>query len=192
MRIIETPLPGLVILEPHEFTDARGSFCEVWNAREFQRLGLPERFVQDNQSVSFERVLRGLHAQLHYPQGKLVRVLAGEVYDVAVDMRPLSPSFGRWHGISLDPTSARQVYIPPGFAHGFCVVKAPAVFAYKCTGYYMPGDEFAIRWDDPELGIDWPEKDPVMSEKDLRAMSFKAAVEMLPKEYGEAKGDNMP
>lgn len=167
MNIVRTALPDVLIIEPKLFGDARGFFFESWNARAFAAAGIPDAFVQDNHSRSAKNVLRGLHYQIEQPQGKLVRVIAGEVYDVAVDVRRSSPTFGRWVGMTLSADNKRMVWIPPGFAHGFVVVSDYAEFLYKATDYYAPEHERSIAWNDPELGIDWPlDGEPVLSAKD--------------------------
>lgn len=167
MKVIETELPGVLVLEPRVFGDARGFFLETYRAALFDELGIPG-FVQDNHSRSQRGVLRGLHYQLEQPQGKLVRVTRGRVFDVAVDVRRGSPTFGRWSGIELDDESLRQFYIPPGFAHGFLVLSEVADFVYKCTDYYHPASEYGIAWDDPAIGIDWPLREVTLSDKDRR------------------------
>ena len=166
MKVIATELPGVLLLEPKTFGDARGFFMETWQAARYHEAGMPERFVQDNHSRSRRGVLRGLHYQLTQPQGKLVWVTRGAVFDVAVDIRRGSPNFGRWYGCLLDDVDHRQLYIPPGFAHGFCVVSEEADFFYKCTDYYHPQSERGIAWNDPEVGIQWPLRDVSLSGKD--------------------------
>jgi dTDP-4-dehydrorhamnose 3,5-epimerase len=156
MKIIETSLPGVLIFEPKVFGDERGFFVETYREQVFAEAGLNLTFVQDNQSRSQRGVLRGLHYQLQQPQGKLVRAARGRVFDVAVDVRRGSPTFGQWFGAILDDESHRQMYIPPGFAHGFVVLSDVADFVYKCTDYYHPQSETGIRWDDPKIGIKWP------------------------------------
>lgn len=156
MNVIETALPGVLIIEPQVFGDARGFFVETYNEARYQDAGIAERFVQDNHSRSQRGVLRGLHYQVQRPQGKLVWVERGEVYDVAVDVRAGSPTFGRWAGCLLDDTGHRQFYIPPGFAHGFLVLSDGADFVYKCTDFYDPTSEQGIAWDDPDIAIPWP------------------------------------
>jgi dTDP-4-dehydrorhamnose 3,5-epimerase len=178
MKLIPTAIPGVVIVEPDVFGDARGFFMESWNERSFAELGLDMRFVQDNHSRSQQGVLRGLHYQLAHPQGKLVRVTQGEVFDVAVDLRSDSPTFGRSVGERLSEENQRMLWIPPGFAHGFYVISAQADFQYKCTDFYMPDDERAIRWDDPELGIEWPlvsDAPPNVSARDAAAPLLRDA-----------------
>jgi len=173
MKVIATELPGVLLLEPKVFGDARGFFMETWQAARYHQAGMPERFVQDNHSRSRRGVLRGLHYQLVQPQGKLVWVTRGAVFDVAVDIRRGSPAFGRWYGCVLDDIDHRQLYIPPGFAHGFCVLSEEADFFYKCTDYYHPPSERGIAWDDPDVGIDWPSRDVSLSGKDLQNRRLK-------------------
>jgi dTDP-4-dehydrorhamnose 3,5-epimerase len=169
MHVEATDLPGVLLIEPKAFGDARGFFLETWNARRYVEAGLPGTFVQDNVSFSQRGVLRGLHFQNPHAQGKLVYVLQGEVFDVAVDVRPDSPTFGRWVGVTLSGQDHRQIWIPPGFAHGFCVTSETALFAYKCTDYYCPECEGAILWNDPDIGIAWPIETPSLSAKDAAA-----------------------
>ncbi len=166
MNVLETKLPGVLIIEPDVFGDARGYFMETWQRDRYAQAGLPIHFVQDNLSFSTRGVLRGLHFQNPNSQGKLVFVLQGEVFDVAVDIRAGSPTFGQWVGVTLSSENKRQLYIPEGFAHGFCVTSDTALFAYKCTDFYNPAAEGGIIWNDPDIGIDWPVKRPVLSEKD--------------------------
>ncbi|HYQ72089.1 MAG TPA: dTDP-4-dehydrorhamnose 3,5-epimerase, partial [Gammaproteobacteria bacterium] len=149
MRLLPIDHPELLLIEPDVYRDARGFFLESFHARRYAELGIAERFVQDNHSRSGRAVLRGLHYQLDNPQGKLIRVVSGRVFDVAVDIRKGSPYFGRWFGVELSGENHHQLYIPPGFAHGFCVLSEQADFHYKCTDYYVPGDEYGIAWDDP-------------------------------------------
>ena len=168
MKIIETSIPEVLILEPKVFGDERGFFYESFNAAAFEEAtGLKRQFVQDNHSKSQRGVLRGLHYQIQQPQGKLVRVVAGEVFDVAVDLRKSSPSFGRWVGTHLSAQNQRQLWIPEGFAHGFVVLSESAEFLYKTTDYYAPEHERSLLWNDPELGIEWPfDEAPQLSAKD--------------------------
>ena len=167
MNIIETNLPGVLLLEPKVFGDARGFFLESWNRKAFAGLGLDQDFVQDNHSRSARGVLRGLHYQLNEPQGKLVRVVSGAVFDVAVDVRKSSPHFGQWVGYELSADNHRMLWIPPGFAHGFLVLSDAADFLYKTTAYYAPQWDRGIRWDDPKIGVQWPlEGAPTLSAKD--------------------------
>jgi dTDP-4-dehydrorhamnose 3,5-epimerase len=161
-------IQGLYEIQPQVFGDNRGYFLETWSQRDFEAAGLNPRFVQDNQSHSIKGVLRGLHFQKACPQGKLVRVIEGEVFDVAVDIRPGSSSRGKWHAVILSGEKQNQFYISEGFAHGFLVLSKTAVFAYKCTGFYHPGDEDGVIWNDPAIGIKWPNlgMDYILSEKD--------------------------
>ncbi|WP_167146425.1 dTDP-4-dehydrorhamnose 3,5-epimerase [Pseudomonas sp. OTU750018] len=181
MQAINTELPGVIILEPKVFGDQRGFFFESFNARDFaDATGLQCAFVQDNHSRSAKGVLRGLHYQVQQTQGKLVRVTAGEVYDVAVDLRRSSPTFGRWVGVHLSAENNRQLWVPEGFAHGFVVLSEFAEFLYKTTDYYAPEHERCIRWDDPTLAIDWPlDSAPQLSAKDQAGVSFVDA-QVLP------------
>jgi dTDP-4-dehydrorhamnose 3,5-epimerase len=167
-------IPEILIIEPDVFRDDRGYFLESYHRGRYQSHGIPERFVQDNLSSSTRGVLRGLHYQLGVPQGKLVWVVHGEVFDVAVDIRRGSPTFGQWVGMTLSSENCRQAYIPQGFAHGFCVLSETALFAYKCTDYYAPGEERGVRWDDPSLGIDWPISNPILSDKDKAYPTLRA------------------
>lgn len=171
MKIIETTLPGVLVIEPKVFGDARGFFIETWRESLLSQAGVAVKFVQDNHSRSQRGVLRGLHYQLVQPQGKLVRVSRGAVFDVAVDVRAGSPNFGKWYGTVLDDTDHRMMYVPPGFAHGFCVLSDVADFIYKCTDYYHPASEQGIAWNDPEIGITWPDMGvpPTLSGKDQAA-----------------------
>lgn len=165
MNVIETALKGVLILEPRVHGDARGFFQETWRADQSLALGLPP-FVQDNHSRSSRGVLRGLHAQHRRPQGKLVRVTRGAVFDVAADINPASPTYGQYVGVELNDQNHRQIYIPPGYVHGFCVLSDDADFLYRCTDYYQPGDEIGVVWNDPDLAIAWPETHPQLSAKD--------------------------
>ena len=165
MQVSKTPIDGLLVIEPKVFADPRGLFYEVYSENRYNEHGIP-RFVQDNHSVSKKSVLRGLHYQVNSGQDKLVRVTQGEIFDVAVDIRKQSPTYGEWWGLSLSETNNLQLYIPVGFAHGFCVLTESAEVLYKCSDYYSPEDERGILWNDPDLAIDWPIKDPILSEKD--------------------------
>lgn len=178
MKIHETDIPGVLIFEPRVFGDHRGYFLETWREDLFQEAGVTHAFVQDNQSSSHRGVLRGLHYQIRQSQGKLVRVLAGRVFDVAVDLRRSSPTFGRWVGAELSAENRRLFWVPPGFGHGFYVLSEMAEFAYKCTDYYAPQHERVIRWDDPRIGIDWPLVDgvpTVLSAKDEAGLPLAEA-----------------
>ena len=165
MQVSKPPIDGLLIIEPKVFADPRGVFYEVYSENRYNEHGIP-RFVQDNHSVSKKGVLRGLHYQVNSGQNKLVRVTQGEIFDVAVDIRKQSPTYGNWWGLSLSEMNNLQLYIPVGFAHGFCVLSESAEVLYKCSDYYSPKDERGILWNDPNLAIDWPIKDPILSEKD--------------------------
>ena len=165
MQVSKTPIDGLLIIEPKVFADPRGIFYEVYSESKYNEHGI-SRFVQDNHSVSKQGVLRGLHYQVNSGQDKLVRVTQGEIFDVAVDIRKQSPTYGKWWGLSLSETNNLQLYIPVGFAHGFCVLSESAEVLYKCSDYYSPEDERGILWNDSDLAIDWPIKDPILSEKD--------------------------
>ena len=168
-----TLLEGLLVVRPRVFRDERGAFLETWNQARYAEAGLAVTFVQDNVSVSHRGVLRGLHAQrAPYEQGKLVTVLQGRAFDVAVDIRAESPTYGRWFGLELDGAAGTQLYIPPGFLHGFLALEDDTVFAYKCTTPYRPEAEFSVRWDDPELGITWPQTDVVLLARDASAATF--------------------
>lgn len=169
MKVIETSLPGCLVIEPAVFGDERGFFFETWNAERFGQHGLPTKFVQSNVSCSSKGVLRGLHYQWPNPQGKLVGVLEGEVYDVAVDIRQGSPHFGRWTAAVLSAENKRQFWIPEGFAHGFAVLSERAIFSYLCTAGYDKAADASVRWDDARIGIDWPTSSPVLSDKDAKA-----------------------
>jgi dTDP-4-dehydrorhamnose 3,5-epimerase len=169
MKLTQTPLPGIILIEPKVFGDARGFFLETWNRRRYLEAGFPDvEFVQDNHSRSTRDVLRGLHYQRQHPQGKLVQVATGRVFDVAVDVRVGSATFGQWYGCILSEDNHNQLWIPPGFAHGFCVLSDVADFQYKCTDYYRPDDEGGVLWNDPAIGIDWQLDKPLLSEKDQR------------------------
>src|SRR5690606_18729953 len=169
MKVIQTSLPGCVVIEPAVFGDERGVFFETWNAERFGQQGLPTRFAQSNVSTSTKGVLRGLHYQWPRPQGKLVSVLEGEVYDVAVDIRRGSPTFGRWEAVVLSAENQRQFWIPEGFAHGFAVLSERAVFSYLCTDVYVKEADAGVRWNDGDIGVDWPIAEPVLSAKDSSA-----------------------
>ncbi len=171
----ECEIQGLYVIEPKVFGDNRGYFLETYHYEEFKKAGLTMNFVQDNQSLSRKGVLRGLHYQKTHPQGKLVRVLKGEVFDVALDLRNNSATYGRWYGVLLSEENKKQFYVPEGFAHGFLVLSEEAVFAYKCTDFYHPEDEGGILWNDPEIGVNWPLQEnliPLISEKDKKLPNF--------------------
>lgn len=173
MKIIETHIADVLLIEPKVFGDDRGFFMESYQQQRYAEIGIDRAFVQDNVSSSRRGVLRGLHFQNPNPQGKLVSVLQGEVYDVAVDIRVGSPSFGQWYGAYLSGENKRQLWVPEGFAHGFCVTSESALFTYKCTDYYAAPYEASILWNDPAIGIEWPTQSPVLSAKDSAAPSLK-------------------
>lgn len=177
MKALATAIPDVIILEPKVFGDERGFFLESFNQRVFEDLtGLKRAFVQDNHSRSARNVLRGIHYQIRQAQGKLVRVVSGEVYDVAVDLRKSSPSFGKWVGVHLSAENHRMLWVPEGFGHAFCVLSETADFLYKTTDYYAPAYERCIIWNDPDLGIDWPvSSEPALSDKDRRGVRFRDA-----------------
>jgi len=170
IEVTQTPLSGVVIVKNQVFGDQRGFFMETYHQQHFEEVGLPTRFVQDNHSRSSKGVLRGLHFQYPQWQGKLVRVLSGAILDVAVDIRPDSPTFGQWFGVELNDENRWQLYVPPGFAHGFSTLSDIADVAYKCTALYKPEDETSILWNDPEIGIDWQVDTPIVSEKDAQGV----------------------
>lgn len=173
MKVITCEIPGLFVIEPNVFGDARGFFMELWNQRRHREAGLDWNYVQDNVSFSRRGIVRGLHFQNPTAQGKLVYVLQGEVFDVAVDIRSGSPTFGRWHGLNLSAENKKQFLIPPGFAHGFAVLSETALFTYKCTDFYTPQHELAVAWNDPDIGIRWPVENPQLSDRDARAPRLK-------------------
>lgn len=178
MKFVNTELEGVIRIEPAVHSDGRGYFMETWQARRFRDAGIDAEFVQDNFSQSSKNTLRGLHFQIQYPQGKLLRVVAGEVFDVAVDLRRSSPNFGKWVGEILSAENRHQLWVPPGFAHGFMVLSETAEIEYKCTDYYAPEFERSIRWDDPDIGIEWPlplGEQPILSSKDAAAALLEAS-----------------
>ena len=181
MEITPCALPEVLLITPRVFSDSRGFFLESYKENEFARAGITARFVQDNHSRSIRGVLRGLHYQLEQPQGKLVRAVRGSIFDVAADIRLGSPTFGKWVGVTLDDDRKQSLWIPEGFAHGFCVLSDEADVAYKTTDFYAPSAERGIRWDDPLLGISWPVAEPVLSEKDLRYPLLSPESADLPK-----------
>ena len=181
MKIIKTELEGALIIEPRVFDDTRGYFMETYQQERYKDAGIDKVLVQDNLSYSVKNTLRGLHYQINKPQAKLVQVLKGKVFDVAVDIRKDSSTYGKWAGVELSDENKRQFYIPEGFAHGFCVLSETAYFVYKCSDYYSPEDEGGILWSDPDIGIKWPVSEPVLSEKDMKYSSLKEIKpEMLP------------
>ncbi len=179
MQVESLDLPEVKHIRPAVYGDSRGFFMEAWNLRRFAEHGLPTEFAQLNHSRSGKGILRGMHLQVHRPQGKLVRVLAGKVFDVAVDARPDSKTFGRWCGRTLDAADPSWLWIPEGFAHGFCVLGESADFEYLCTAYYDKEDEAGFRWDDPQVGIEWPISEPVLSDKDRQAPSLDGLLPRL-------------
>jgi dTDP-4-dehydrorhamnose 3,5-epimerase len=184
MKINKTNLEGVLHIEPKVFGDARGFFLETYNKQRYMEAGFPDvAFVQDNHSRSSKGVLRGLHFQLNNPQGKLVQVATGSVFDVAVDIRVGSPTFGQWYGCVLSEENHHQLWIPPKFAHGFCVLSETADFIYKCTDYYQPDDEGGLLWNDVDVGIDWPLSEPLLSEKDKAYSCLKDIPEHLLTKY---------
>ena len=180
MRVVPSAIPDVLIVEPDVHTDGRGFFVETYHAERYREHGIAGPFVQDNHSRSQRGTLRGLHLQVRKPQGKLIRVIEGEIFDVAVDVRRGSPTFGRWVGIALTAESFRQIYVPPGFAHGFAVVSAVAQVEYKTTDVYDPAGEIGIAWDDPALAIAWPVVDPILSPRDGRHPILTAVADQLP------------
>jgi dTDP-4-dehydrorhamnose 3,5-epimerase len=168
VEVRKTELPGVLLITPAVFRDDRGFFLESFNEAVFASVGIDVHFVQENHSRSAKGVLRGLHYQLHHPQGKLVRVVRGRIFDVAADIRRGSPTFGKWVGVTLDDQELSSLWIPPGFAHGFCALSDGADVAYKCTDFYAPSDERGVAWNDPLLGIDWPLENPIVSAKDQK------------------------
>jgi dTDP-4-dehydrorhamnose 3,5-epimerase len=183
MEVRQTALASVLVIEPAVHRDGRGLFLETWRKDRYAALGLPE-FVQDNVSRSSRHVLRGLHLQHPNGQGKLIQALDGEVFDVAVDVRVGSPSFGRWVGERLSGGNLRQIYLPPGFAHGFCVLTETALLAYKCTAHYDAASEITLAWDDPSVGIEWPIDDPILSPRDAGAPRLADAAARLPRFEG--------
>jgi dTDP-4-dehydrorhamnose 3,5-epimerase len=184
VKFLPAELAGIIVVEPDVHRDSRGYFLEAYNAQKYKAGGIDGPFVQDNHSRSMEGTLRGLHLQLRRPQGKLIRVIEGEIYDVAVDVRRGSPSFGRWAGVRLSGDNFRQCYVPPGFAHGFAVVSPIALVEYKCTDLYDPADEVGIAWNDPALAIPWPVGQPFLSERDRRNPILAEVMDELPEWRG--------
>jgi dTDP-4-dehydrorhamnose 3,5-epimerase len=180
MKFLPTAVPEVILIEPDVHQDARGFFLETFHQEKYAQGGVPGPFVQDNHSHSLRGTLRGLHAQRARPQGKLVRAVRGEMFDVAVDVRRGSPTFAKWVGAVLSETNFRQLYIPPGFVHGFCVLSDEVDVEYKCTDFYAPGDEITVAWNDPEIGVEWPVKEPILSAKDARAPTLAELRDRLP------------
>ena len=184
MKFIPTELPGVILIEPQVFRDERGFFLETYQYEKYVSGGIATTFVQDNHSRSVRHALRGLHAQLRRPQGKLIRVIEGEIFDVAVDVQRGSPTFGKWVGVYLSAENFRQIYVPPGFVHGFCVTSPTAQVEYKCTDYYDPTSEITMLWNEPSIGIAWPEGilqvEPILSKKDQQGKTLEELMEALP------------
>lgn len=180
MRVVPTTLPGVLIVEPDLFRDARGWFHETYHVARYRAAGIPDTFVQDNHSRSIAGTIRGLHLQVARPQAKLIRVVQGEIFDVVVDVRRGSPTFGQWFGVVLSGETANQCYVPCGFAHGFSVLSPSADVTYKCTAFYDKASEVGIAWNDPAIGIDWRVANPVLSERDLKNPTLGAQLDALP------------
>jgi dTDP-4-dehydrorhamnose 3,5-epimerase len=183
MKFIPTDLPGVIIIEPQVYRDERGFFLETYNQKSYQAGGVEAVFVQDNHSRSQRGTVRGLHAQTRQPQGKLVRVIEGEIFDVAVDVRRGSPTFGQWVGVWLSAENFKQIYVPTGFVHGFAVTSEVAQVEYKCSDFYDPAGEISVQWNDPEIGIDWPLAEigtPILSKKDVAGKPLHAVMDVLP------------
>src|SRR5215469_1263207 len=180
MKFIDAGLDGVFVVEPDVHRDERGCFVETYRADQYSEAGLSMRFVQDNQSRSVRGTIRALHAQRNAPQGKLVRAVSGAILDVVVDIRRFSPTFLKWISVELSAENFRQIYVPPGFAHGICILSESAEIAYKCTDYYDPADELRIVWNDPAIGVEWPVTTPILSAKDRAAKTLAAQMELLP------------
>lgn len=180
MKVVKTEIPEVLIVEPAVHRDGRGFFFESYHKRKLEDYGLRDVFVQDNHSRSVRGTLRGLHAQRRHPQAKLVRAVSGEIFDVAADVRKGSPTYGRWVGVALSAENFRQLYVPAGFVHGFCVVSETAEVEYKCTDFYEPTDEYAVAFDDPTLAIHWPVKEPLLSDKDKAGKRLSEIEHLLP------------
>jgi dTDP-4-dehydrorhamnose 3,5-epimerase len=180
VKAISTELDGVILIEPDVFRDSRGFFLESYSKARYRGVGIDDEFVQDNHSRSAKGTIRGIHAQRNHPQGKLVRVLSGEIFDVVVDIRRSSPTFARWTSFSLTADNFRQCYVPPGFAHGFCVLSEAAEIEYKCTDFYDANDELRIIWNDPTIGIRWPIAKPILSTGDAAARPLNELIDLLP------------
>jgi dTDP-4-dehydrorhamnose 3,5-epimerase len=180
VKVVETKLPGVLVVEPNVHRDERGFFAETYHAQRYAAAGIGVTFVQDNHSRSVRGTLRGLHAQLERPQAKLVRVLRGTIFDVVVDVRRGSPTFKDWIGVELSDENFRQVFVPIGFAHGFCVLSDVAEVEYKCSDHYHAGDELGLKWDDPEIGVEWPLREPLLSDKDREGKPLARLLDRLP------------
>lgn len=183
MKVERTPLPGVLVIEPEVFRDARGLFFETYNQPRYDAAGVPTTFVQDNHSRSVEGTLRGLHYQLRRPQAKLVRVLRGEIWDVVVDIRAGSPTFGRWTAVELSADNFRQLFVPPGFAHGFCIPTGEAEVEYKCSDVYVPDDQHGVAWNDASLALPWPVRHPLLSRQDAAFPPLSPGRGDLPRYY---------
>jgi dTDP-4-dehydrorhamnose 3,5-epimerase len=181
VRVVTTALPGVLLIEPRVFHDGRGSFHETYHAQRYRDAGIADLFVQDNHSRSVHGTVRGLHLQVEQPQAKLIRVAQGEIFDVVVDVRRGSPTFGRWVGLVLSAEAANQCYVPCGFAHGFSVLSPTADVSYKCTAFYDPASEVGVAWNDPAIGIDWRVAEPVISDRDRRNPPLAALIDRLPR-----------
>jgi dTDP-4-dehydrorhamnose 3,5-epimerase len=181
MELLPTSLPGVLLIQPKVHRDARGFFIETYHAPRYKEAGVKDEFIQDNQSASVQRTLRGLHAQIRRPQAKLVRCIEGSIFDVAVDVRQGSPTFGKWFGAVLSAENARQMYVPAGFVHGFAVSSPTAQVEYKCSDIYVADDQLTVLWNDPAIGIDWGIQDPILSEKDKAAKPLAELMEFLPR-----------
>ena len=177
IKYIKTDIPGVLLVEPKVFEDSRGFFMETFHQKKYAEVGIDHAFIQDNCSHSTQGTLRGLHYQLKHPQGKLIYVITGEIFDVAVDIRQWSPTFGKWVGQYLSDQNKRQIFIPEGFAHGFCVISETADVLYKATDLYNPDDEYGVLWSDPDIGIDWPVKVPIVSDKDKQYRRLRDTTE---------------
>ena len=186
MKFVPTSFTNVIIVEPDLFPDGRGFFLETFRRDKYARGGIDCEFCQDNQSRSTRNTIRGLHAQRQHPQGKLVRAVTGSIVDVVVDIRRGSPSYLKWIAVELSADNFRQIYVPPGFAHGICITSEVADIEYKCTDYYDPSDELRIAWNDPSIGIRWPVQNPILSEKDRQARPIDDQIELLPS-YSEAR-----
>jgi len=180
LKFIDAGLDGVIVIEPDVYRDERGFFVETYRADKYSEAGLSLKFVQDNQSRSVRGTIRALHAQRNAPQGKLVRAVSGAILDVIVDIRRFSPTFLKWISVELSAENFRQIYVPPGFAHGICIVSEVAEIAYKCTDYYDPADELRIIWNDPAIGVKWPVSTPILSAKDRDAQTLAAQMDLLP------------
>jgi dTDP-4-dehydrorhamnose 3,5-epimerase len=180
LKFLDAGLDGVIVIEPDVYRDERGFFVETYRADKYSEAGLSLKFVQDNQSRSVRGTIRALHAQRNAAQGKLVRAVSGEILDVVVDIRRFSPTFLKWISVELSAENFRQIYVPPGFAHGICIVSEVAEIAYKCTDYYDPADELRIIWNDPAIGIKWPVSTPILSAKDRDAQTLSAQMDLLP------------